>query len=154
MAQPPQVEPYYYYGYWGNFVPLEILENALQIAQTDDDKAHAHYLIAMTLRNQGDWPQRARVPNEFEAALKTGKKTDWYDDALYNYAEWMTGNGRIIASNDGNWRSEPDYVKALELFRRVVNEFAKGETRFWEQAQQQIKNITDPQVGVSVPSVF
>ncbi len=154
MAQPPQVEPYYYYGYWGNFVPLEILENALQIAQTDDDKAHAHYLIAMTLRNQGDWPQRARVPEEFEAALKTGKKTDWYDDALYNYAEWMTGNGRIIAAADGNWRSEPDYVKALELFRRVVNEFAKGESRFWEQAQQQIKNITDAQVGVSVPSVF
>src|SRR5262245_13611004 len=75
MARPPQVEPYYYYGYWGNTIPLEILENALKIAQSDDDKAHAHYLIAMTLRNQGgDWEQRARVPEEFEAALKTGKK--------------------------------------------------------------------------------
>src|SRR5437879_1442689 len=45
MAKPPQVEPYYY-GYWGNFLPLEILENALKISHADDDIAHAHYLIA------------------------------------------------------------------------------------------------------------
>src|ERR1039457_261760 len=59
LARPPSVEPYYYYGYWGNLVPLGVLENAAKIAQTDEDKAHAHYLIAMTLRYQGDWEQRA-----------------------------------------------------------------------------------------------
>jgi hypothetical protein len=32
--------------------PLEILENALKIALNDADRARAHYLIAMTLRNQ------------------------------------------------------------------------------------------------------
>ena len=69
----------------------------LKIAQTDNDKAHAHFLIAMTLRNQGgEWEQRARVPEEFEGAIKIGKTTDWYDDALYNYAEWMAGQGRIV----------------------------------------------------------
>jgi uncharacterized protein YfaS (alpha-2-macroglobulin family) len=155
MARPPQVEPYYYYGYWGNNIPLEILENALKIAQTDNDKAHAHYLIAMTLRNQGgDWEQRVRVPEEFEAALKSGKKTEWYDDALYNYAEWMMNQGRTVPLKDGNWRQEPDYVNALELFRRLVTEFEKGETRYWEQAQNQIRNITDPQLSVGVQNIF
>src|SRR6185369_12841952 len=87
MAKPAGVQPYYYYGYWGNYIPLDVLENALKIAETDNDKAHAHYLIAMTLRSQGgDWEQRARVPDEFEAAIKPGKSTDWYDDALSNYA--------------------------------------------------------------------
>ncbi len=155
MAKPPGVERFYSYGQWGNHIPLEVLENTLKIAKSQNDQANAHYLIAMTVRNQGgDWERRARVPEEFESAIKVGKSTDWYDDALYHYAEWMAGQGHAVPLADGNWRSEPDYVKALELFRRLVSEFNKGETRYWEQAQQQIKNITEPQLGVSVPNIF
>jgi hypothetical protein len=155
MARPPGVQRDYYYGYWGNQIPLDVLENALKIAQSDEDKAQAHYLVATTLRNQGgDQEQRARVVDEFEGALKLGKKTDWYDDALYHFAEWMQSQGRAIVLPDGNWRQEPDYVKALELFRRLVTEFQKGETRYWDQAQNYINNITKPQVGVSVGNIF
>lgn len=155
IASPPGRERYYQYGNYGNYLPMPVLENVLKISQTDNDQAHTHYLIAMTIRNQGgDWEQRARVPEHFEAALKIGKTTDWYDDALYNYAEWMMNQGRVIPLKDGNWSSQPDYVKALELFRRLVGEFAKGETRFWEQAQAQIKSITDPQLGLSVGNIF
>ncbi len=155
MAMPPGKQRDYYFGYWGNYVSLEVLDNALKIAQSENDKAHAHYLIAMTLRSQGGSErQRARVPMEFEGALTTGKSTDWYDDALYNYGDWMMSQGRLIPLANGTWQNEPDYVKALDMFRRVVTEFKKGETRYWEQAQQQIKNITDPQVNVSVSSVF
>lgn len=155
MAQPREVEPYYYYGYHGNVVPLEILENVLKIAQTENDKAHAHYLIAMTIRHQGgDWDQRQRVPEEFEAALKPGKATDWYDDALYNYAEWMANSGYIIETEGGGWRQEPDYVKALELFRRLTSEFRKGETRYYDQAVQQIETITKPTIDVNVSNIF
>jgi uncharacterized protein YfaS (alpha-2-macroglobulin family)/tetratricopeptide (TPR) repeat protein len=154
MARPPGVERYYNYGSWGNFIQADILENALKISQTDNDKAHAHYLLAMTYRQQGDQDQRGRVPEEFEAALKLGQKTDWYDDALYNYAEWMVSYGNIIPLAEGGMRQEPNYVKGLELFRRLVKEFSKGETRYWEQAQQQIKNITEVQLGVSVQNIF
>jgi hypothetical protein len=53
------------------------------------------------VRNQGgDWERRARVPEEFEAALKAGKATDWYDDALYHYADWMANQG---ARRTGAW---------------------------------------------------
>jgi uncharacterized protein YfaS (alpha-2-macroglobulin family) len=155
MARPPGAQRNAYYGFWGNYVPLEVLDNALKIAQTDNDKARAHFLIAMTLRNQGgQWDQRARVPEEFEGAIRIGKTTDWYDDALYFYGEWMAGQGRVVPLENGGWTSEPDYPKALELFRRLVREFAKGETRYYEQAQQQIKNIIDPQLGVSVQNIF
>lgn len=155
VAKPGNTDPYYYYGYYGNFAPIEVLENALKIAQTDDDKAQAHYLIAMTLRYQGgDWERRQRVPEEFEAAIQPGKRTDWYDDALYHYAEWMTSQGRAVELENGQWRQEPDHVKALELFRRLVQEHAKGETRYYDQAEQQIKTITTPVVGVSVPNIF
>ncbi len=156
LSHPPQFGGgSFYYGDYGNIVPLDILENALKIAQTENDKAHAHYLIAMTLRNQGgDWEQRQRVPEEFEAAIKPGKTTEWYDDALYNYAEWLVSYGRAVPLKDGNWTQEADYKKGLELFRRFVKEFQKGESRYYESAQQQIKNITEPVVSVSVANVF
>jgi hypothetical protein len=155
MAKPPGIERGSYYGYWGNYVPLDVPENAVKIAQSENDQAHAHFLIAMTVRNQGgDWERRARVPEEFEGAIKIGKSTDWYDDALFNYATWMGDQGRAVPLANGSWQQTPDYPKALELFRRLVSEFDKGETRYWDQAQAQIQNITDPQVSVSVPNVF
>ena len=154
MSQPGHAEPYYYYGYYGNVLPLEVVENALKIAQTSTDKARLHYLIAMTLRQTGDWEQRQRVPEEFEAAIQTGKTSSWHDDALYHYAEWMANQGSVIPLADGQWRQEADYVKALQLFRRLVLEYAKGETRYYDQAQEQIKTLTGPAVQVAVPSVF
>ncbi|HMB26557.1 MAG TPA: MG2 domain-containing protein, partial [Blastocatellia bacterium] len=151
----PEAEPYYYYGYYGNNVPLEILDNALKIAQNDADRARAHYLIAMTLRYRGgDYRQMQRAPEEFEAAIKAGKGNEWYDDALYYYAELMTQQGRYIPLDDGGWRQEQDYVKALELFRRLVTEYKKGETRYYDQAQQQIENITKPSISVSATNIF
>ncbi|HSH93444.1 MAG TPA: alpha-2-macroglobulin family protein [Roseimicrobium sp.] len=155
IAAPPGREQYYYYGYYGNSVPQAFLENALKIAKRENDIAQIHYLMAMTVRYQGgDWEMRQRVPEEFEAALKPGKSTDWYDDALYHYAEWLANNGRVTVRKDGGWNQEQDYPKALELFRRLVKEFNKGETRYWEQAQQQIRNITDPTLSVGVSHIF
>ena len=155
MADPPSRDQYYYYGYYGNHIPLEILNNVLKIANSDNDKAHAHYLIAMTIRQQyGDAEQLQRIPEEFEAALKAGKGTDWYDDALYHYAESMQSQGRIKINADGSSQAEPDFVKALELFRRLTSEFSKGETRYYDQAKNYIDNITKPVVGVSTSNVF
>jgi len=153
-ARPPEVEPYYRYGWRGNYLPLSVLQNALRISVSDDDRARAHYLIASTLEQQGGtWEQQARVADEYEAALSLGRKTDWYDDALFNYAQWMEQRGRFVSVDNG-YRTEPDYRKALELFRQLVREFDKGQTRYFEQARQHIRNITSPQLGVSVANIF
>jgi uncharacterized protein YfaS (alpha-2-macroglobulin family) len=94
------------------------------------------------------------VPEEFDAALKEGKKSPWYDDALFNYAQWMSQTGLIRQLENGEWRQDPDYVAALELFRRITREFAKGETRYYDQAVAEIKQITDPMIGVAVSNIF
>lgn len=154
-SRPAQPDRWYYYGYYGNYVPLPILENALKISQTDTDKALMHYLIGMTIKNQGgSFEQQQRVPEEFEAAVKFGKGNEWYDNALYHYAEWMMNQGRFIATENGGYRQEPDNKKALELFRKLVADFTKGESRYFEQAQQQINNITGVQLGVSTANIF
>ncbi|HEU4387960.1 MAG TPA: MG2 domain-containing protein, partial [Blastocatellia bacterium] len=152
-AEPAWRGPYDYYGYHGNYLSIDVLENALKIANNNSDKAHVHYLIAMTLRSQGSWEQRQRVPEEFEAALAAGRSTDWYDDSLFSYAELLTSYGRTV-QQDGQWRQEQDFVKALQLFRRLVSEFQKGETRYYDQAQQHIDQITRPSVSVAAPSIF
>lgn len=154
-AEPPRPNEYYFYTYYGNVIPLDILENALKISARDNDQAHLNFLIAMTMRyNGGDWESRQRVPDEFEAALTAGKQSDWYDDALFYYAEWMNSNGTIRQLDDGQWQQEADYVKALELYRRLTKEFAKGETRYYDQAQQQIRNITEPTLSIGVSNIF
>jgi uncharacterized protein YfaS (alpha-2-macroglobulin family) len=154
-ANPKHANQYYYYTYFGNYLPLDVLENALKISETDDQKTHLHFLMAMTMRYvAGDWDTRQRVPEEFDAALKAHKGVDWYDDALFNYADWMNGTGIIRQNEDGQWIQEPDHVKALELYRRLVTEFGKGETRYYDQAQEQIRNLTQPTLSVNVSNVF
>ncbi|HJZ81522.1 MAG TPA: MG2 domain-containing protein, partial [Pyrinomonadaceae bacterium] len=154
-AEPKQANEYYFYTYYGNYIPLDILENALKISTNENDQTHLHFLIAMTMRaSGGDWETRERVPDEFEAALAGGKKNDWYDDALYYFAEWMGNNGLARQTGPGQWQQEPDYVKAVELYRRLTREFAKGETRYYDQALQQIKAITDPSLSVGVSNIF
>lgn len=155
-AEPPNQNEYFVYSYYGNNIPLDILENALKISVTATDKAHLHYLIAMTMRaNGGGTPETIqRVPDEFEAALTGGRQNDWYDDALFHYAQWMNNAGTIRSLGDGEWREQPDYAKALELLRRLVREYAKGETRYFDQALALITAITDPTIAVGVGNTF
>lgn len=153
MSAPAYAPDYYYFGYYGNSIPIDVLENALKIAQNKEDQTRMHYLMAMSLRNQGV-ENLERIPEEFEEALKAGRKSDWYDDALFHYAEWMMNSGRFMENEDGFWRQEPDFPKALELYRRLRREFAKGETRYFDDAGQRIENITMPVVGVAVSNIF
>src|SRR5262249_46802263 len=62
--------------------------------------------------------------------------------------------GSIKPLADGQWQQQADYAKALELYTRLTREFAKGETRYFDQAQYQIKNITEPTLNVGVSNVF
>jgi uncharacterized protein YfaS (alpha-2-macroglobulin family) len=153
IASPPWREPYYYYGYYGNQVPLKILENALEISQSKKDQARAHYLIALTLRNQGGGGQD-RVFEEFEAVLKAGQAFEWYDDALFQYAEWLANYGEVIILKNGTEHREKNYIKALKLYRRIIKEFKKGETRHYDTAKQRIQSITQPVLGLSVSNIF
>jgi uncharacterized protein YfaS (alpha-2-macroglobulin family)/tetratricopeptide (TPR) repeat protein len=154
-AAQPDIDSYYVYTYYGNYIPVDVLENALKISVSANDKSHLNFLIAMTMRSVGgDYYARYRVPDEFEEALKAGKQSAWYDDALFHYAEWMNNSGSIRQLEDGQWEEHPDYAKALELYRRLLTEFKKGETRYYDQAQEQIRAITQPTLAVSVSNIF
>ena len=133
---------------------MQVLENVLKIARAEPDRTRAHYLMAMTLRNQGDWRQKQRVAEEFEAALQAGVGSDWHDDALFHYAQWMANSGLVSLGENQQWVQQPDYLRAVQLFRRLLREYSKGETRHWDPTQQQIREITSTRIALSVSNVF
>ena len=154
-SSPPEPQPYYYYGYFRNSLPLPVLENVLKISEDPHDLARAHYLMAMTLRYRGGRSlMQIRAGEEFEAALRIGKDSEWYDDALFNYAQWAAQNGHYYYDDNGDLRSEPDYEKALLLYRRLLAEFSKGESRYFEQARAAVESITKPSLSVAVANAF
>ena len=155
-ATPPAQGEVYDYTYFGNYIPLDVLENALKISVSATERSHLNFLIAMTMRytGAGDFEKRQRVPERFEEALKGGKQTQWYDDALFYYAEWMNSNGSMREVAEGQWQNEPDYVKALELYRRFTAEFSEGESRYRQQATQRIAEITSASLSVGVSNIF
>lgn len=153
-ALPPWREAGYYYGYHGT-LPLPVAESFLKLARTDADKVLAHYLLAMTLYHSGgDYETRARIPEEFEAALKGGKANDWYDDALWQYGQLLESQGRLTQAEGGGWRYTPDYVSAVAVYRRLSTEFKKGESRFFDQARERVEDITRARLEVSALGLF
>ncbi|MFZ5805898.1 MAG: MG2 domain-containing protein [Verrucomicrobiota bacterium] len=137
--------------YHREILPLEIAENFKRIAQDHEDIALANYLLATSLSQSG---QIDRACEEFDSAIRLGKKNNWYDDALFQYAMLLLRSGKIIEDDQDEERREPDYARALEMFRKLTSEFAQGETRYWEQAQQNIEEITKQYINVHVSNIF
>ncbi|MBN2446110.1 MAG: alpha-2-macroglobulin, partial [Phycisphaerae bacterium] len=144
----------YHFGYHCRSIPLDVLSNAEKISTKPEDIALSKYLLAMHLRQQGDWRQQRRIAPAFDAALEHAAGTEWYDDALYFYAQWLSQRGRPVLQPNGSYTFERDYVKAVELYRRLLDEFEKGDTRFYDRATDELKEIVSPRVGVYVATIF
>ncbi|HWB19136.1 MAG TPA: MG2 domain-containing protein, partial [Phycisphaerales bacterium] len=143
------------YQYWWHQLPIEVCDNAVKIAKSDEEKSHAHYLTAIYLRQQGGSMQsQQRIGKELESVIALGKKARWMDDALFMYAQYMESTGNATFDDKNGWQWKPDYVKALELYRRIMNDYQKGETPYFDQAKARIENITGPAVSVHVSNFF
>ncbi len=141
-------------GFW-NEIPMNLIDNAVTIARTPDDIARAHYLRAVAKAYEtGNFDAMLQVEEDYQAAIKLGKTTEWYDDALFRYANWLGSYGKLLIEEEDRWQRVPDYERALGLYRRLVQEFKQGETRYWPQAKQQIEEITAAHLGLSVPGVL
>jgi uncharacterized protein YfaS (alpha-2-macroglobulin family) len=120
-----------------NAIARQVLVNAAKIAETADDRAHAQFLLASQLVNERTAVSVERAIELFEEIVRAGKKTEWYDDALYLWAANLT-----------------DYPKALELYRRLIAEHSKSESEFVDDAERAIREITETSVEVGTPQTF
>ncbi|HKR63534.1 MAG TPA: MG2 domain-containing protein, partial [Thermoanaerobaculia bacterium] len=120
--------------------PRQVLVNAVKIAETPSDRAHARFLLAEQLEQEGRPASIERALDLYDEIISLGTKTQWYDDALYHAASAHMGQGR--------------YTRALELLQRILSEFKAGETSYYDGAKGLIADITRPTVHVQAPGTF
>jgi hypothetical protein len=134
-------------------VPEEVLVNAIEIAETLQDRTRARFFLAVKLQS-GPPESMERALEHLEAIIAEGKKTEWYDDALFMAAQQLSQGRTVDVMSTGEIEYTSDYARALEYFRRILREFKPGETRFYDEAQEAIKQITAPSVDVAVTGTF
>ena len=136
-------------------IPREVLVNAVEIAQTSNDRARARYLLAQHLFAEGRPESIERGIEHLELIIAEGKKTEWYDDALFGAGQHLSqehGQMRVMTTGEVDYTT--DYVRALEYFRRIVREFTPAESRYHDDAESAIAQIVKADVGVSAAGTF
>ena len=119
-------------------IPRDVLVNAAKIAQSVEDRARTRYLLARHYLNSGQLADRERALELFQEIIALGRKSEYYDDALFLTASSMTD----------------DYPAALEVYRRIVRELAKGESEFRDDAERAIQEILAVSVDVSSTQTY
>ncbi len=156
-AQPDAYRPQPWgppFGMYANQLPLAVLLNAVKIAEAPAARAEAQYLLAQALANTGRAENALQVAPMFEASLAVGRDTPWYDDALMGYASWMENSGNLTFDEQGQLQRHPDYVRALELFRRLLTEIPAGDSRFRNEATAGVRRLTEPELTVGTSGTF
>ena len=154
MARPGWFRSSWSYGYYGNWIDEAVLQNAVEIAVEPEDEARARFYLALSLKRYGDWSRRQRVVELLEHVVDQGPSTETYDDALFELAQWYEQVGHVRIDENGSYSTERDYVRAVELYRRLLGEFEQGETRHWRSAERAIQNITSPTLSLAVDRFF
>ncbi len=126
----------------GNW-PLQVLfEEILKVAKSDEDKARAHYSLAMAITNSysADPKVKARVAEHFEKVIKDFSESEWADDAQYYLGMY--------------WENQTDYLKAVEIYRKFLAAFKTGESQWVNDAQRRLEDLTNPRINLGVSHTF
>lgn len=132
--------------------PLDLLQDVIKIAQTPEDVAMGHFLVARKLSRDPSTPQRARAGLEYAAAAAQNARDDLRAEILYRFGQWAAENGATNYSDQGELILEPDYAQAVSLYEQVLE--IDPESRFAQQARREIEAIRRPSLSVRVPNTF
>lgn len=136
-------------------IPNELLANAVDIAATPGDRNHAHFLLGKQLIGEGKPESVERGLEHLDAVIRAGRGERDYGEALFTTASTLANLGNVVVANDKS-EYRKDYVRALELYRRIVAELKPGEAPHFLEARQAIDEITKPSIqlyiGGNVPS--
>jgi len=117
---------------------LDVLyKEILSVAKSAEDKARAHFSIAMSLKNRAhDEKLKKQVKKHFEKVIKDFPQTQWLDDALYEL-------GRFYEQRN-------EFPKAVKTYKELLQNFHRGDSQFVNNARNQLKNLTGPQLSLGV----
>lgn len=122
---------------------LQVLfEEVLKVAKSDQDKAHAHYGLAMAYMQNysGDQKIRDKALEHFKKVIGDYSRSEWADDAFYQTGMY--------------YENQSNYVKAATTYKEFLDNFHAGESQWVDDAKNRLKQIIDPMMGVSVSNTF
>ncbi|MFT4649517.1 MAG: hypothetical protein ACI9X4_002757, partial [Glaciecola sp.] len=155
MAWPAWGDGVGQYGERNNWIPLNRLEQALTIVNTDHDRARILFLIARSAQNQGDGPWwDRRMTQAFDALQAMGTKTGFYDASLWFEALWLENTGPWQHNVDGQAQRKVQPARALALFEVLANDKTWKASAYRKGAQEHIKNILAKELAVHVNGAF
>jgi len=135
-------------------VPLDLLQDAARVAQSAEDIAWTRLLLALGSEHRPVTESRHRKTAEaFEASIAQGVAS-WSEHALYRYGVWLEERGEFSRDESGAARTRPDFVRALVIFRRYLEQYKRGSGQHWESTRDRVKNITETGVSISVDGAF
>lgn len=134
-------------------IPTTYLSDAILVARTPGERALTRFLLARQLLRENR-PEGAERAFELLGEVLREGRTPWYDDALHHYATALVRWSDMAAASDSDDLPEPDYEEALALFRRLLSEFAPGETRYRDDAQRAIDELTRVSIDVTATGTF
>jgi len=155
-SRPDDANRYYIYGGYGNYIPVQVLENAVRIAETQEDRGHANYLLARSLQPQVGLSEFTyeRIQRAYLEATEGNVKYTWLDDALAQYAQWLSFQGKPVKEDNGQWSFRSDFPSAVKVWQKLLDLYDKEETRYHNDAVRQIKDITGARLDLNVGNAF
>ncbi len=154
LAEPPQSDPHRRRNQIDR-LPDDTLRGAVQVATESGDVARVNYYLAMKGRRHGaDATWHQRTGEAFRRSIEQGPENEAYDDALYDYGVWLEERGELhVDAERGTW-TEPDNLAALVIYRRLLEEYERGETQYHDQTRERVKALVSDAVSVSVGQTF
>lgn len=155
-SRPDDANRFYSYGGYGNIIPVEALENAVRIAESPEDIAHAHYLLARSLQSTYGLSEFTyeRTQRAFQQATSGQEKHAWLDDALAQYAQWLSHQGKPFREANGQWSFHSDFPAAVKVWKKLLDLYEREETRYHSDAVSQIRDITEARLDLNVDDAF
>ncbi|HKS23984.1 MAG TPA: MG2 domain-containing protein [Thermoanaerobaculia bacterium] len=135
-------------------LPTELLANALGVADAPRDRDRARLLLARRLLDERKPESVERGLEHLDILIREGRQGAYYDEALFAAAQQLSNGGGVIVVDGGGSGYRQDYVRALELYRRIVNEYGPRDSARYDVAKKAIEEITRRSVNVLVSSNF
>lgn len=126
----------------GNIGLQVLYEEILKVAQSDDDKARAHYGLAMayTSNYSGDPKLYEKALESFNTVIRDFPASEWADDAYY-----QMGMG---------YENRQDFVKAVEIYKGFEQKYKPGESQWLDDIKNRIRYITEPVLNIGSGQTF
>lgn len=124
-------------------IGLQVLyEEILKVAQSDDDKARAHYGLAMASMSNytGDQKLYDKAADEFNIIIKDFPDSEWADDAYYQLGM--------------SYENHQDFNKAIEIYGAFISKYKPGESQWLDEIKRRAETITQPQLNISTGQTF